>query len=360
MQQIIEAFIARKEREDYFSDYVIKNSVRLFLLQCFSLALGFLSNYILIRFAGVGDYGSYIYLFNFLYLLVNFCILGMDTLLVKNIAIYEAARKYKELKGIVFFSLGGAILGSVIIAIISKGIITLAHIMQNTGGISWLVLSVSTLVMLSVTTLNQATLQGLKKITLSQVTEKIIRPLLIIVFPLLLFFAGEKIALEQLIWINIAILGISVVITFILYQKNVGLKLRDVKPVYNFPDWTRSALSFFLLGGLYTLNSRVDIFLLGLLRGNDEVGVYNIALKVSEVISFGLVIINFIIAPVIAMLFANSELPQLQRLVTQSAKMALAIGLPLMALIILFRKSILEFFGVNLFHGQEALLILCF
>jgi len=113
------------------------------------------------------------------------------------------------------------------------------------------------------------------------------------------------------------------------------------------------------LGTLYILNSRVDVFLLGLLRGTDEVGVYNIVLKISEIISFGLVLINFVIAPIIAKLFVKSELRQLQQLATQSARIVLVIGLPLLLLIVFFRKSILDFFGVNFFNGQEALLILC-
>jgi len=359
IQKILERFIGKDETADYFSDYVVKNSVRLLLLQCVSLGLGFVANYVLIKFAGVNDYGSYVYIFNFLYLLVNFCILGMDTLLVKHISLYDEAHKYSELKGVVFLSLGISVVASIVIAVIATAFVDVAGILKNTASINWFVLSVSTLAMISLSTLIQACLQGLKKITLSQVVEKIIRPLIIILFALALFVAGKKIGLEELIWINLSALGISLLINYLLFQKNLGLKLGTERATYSVGDWTRASLSFFLLGALYMVNSRIDVFLLGLFRANDEVGVYNIVLKVSEMVAFGLIIINFIIAPVIGRLLEHGDLSRLQRLVTQSARMVLLIGLPLMLLIILFRKNILLFFGVNLFNGQEALVILC-
>jgi len=107
------------------------------------------------------------------------------------------------------------------------------------------------------------------------------------------------------------------------------------------------------------LNSRIDIFLLGLLRGSEEVGVYNIALKISETIAFGLVIVNFVVAPVIAKLFANGEILQLQQLITRAAQMVFLFSFPLVLLIFLFGQNVLAFFGVDLLNGNKALLILC-
>ena len=359
LQQNIATFLGNKRNENYFSDYVIKNSIWLFLLQGFSLAIGFLSNYVLIKAAGVNDYGSYIYIFNFLYLLIGFCTLGMDTLLVKKVSIYEASGNYRELKGVIFFAIGVCICASLAIAIVSGKIAGIFGVIKNSGGINWFILSFSTLLMLSIITINQASLQGLKKITLSQVGEKIARPAIIIILVLVLGSYRKKVSLEELIWLNITALGITLLITSFLHQKKIGAKLKNVNPTYEFVAWTNSAIAFFLLGTLYILNSRVDVFLLGLLRGSDEVGVYNIVLKISEIISFGLVLINFVIAPIIAKLFVKSELRQLQQLATQSARIVLVIGLPLLLLIVFFRKSILDFFGVNFFNGQEALLILC-
>jgi O-antigen/teichoic acid export membrane protein len=213
--------------------------------------------------------------------------------------------------------------------------------------------------MLSIITINQSSLQGFKKIILSQAGDKIIRPALIIAFATILFFSTGHINLPDLVWINIAVLGITLLVTFILLQKNLPPSLKLIKPQFEIINWTNSAAAFFVLGVLYLVNSRVDIFLLGLFRGKEEVGVYNIALKISEIVSFGLIIVNFIIAPVIAGLFEKRDLLRLQTLVTQAARMVVIIGLPLLLLIVSFSKEIMIFFGVNIFEGRQALLILC-
>ena len=118
-------------------------------------------------------------------------------------------------------------------------------------------------------------------------------------------------------------------------------------------------MAFFVVGALYLLNSRIDIFLLGLFRGHDEVAVYNVVLKVSEIGSFCLITVNYIIAPAIAKLFSNGDLTQLQQLIRRAAQVVLIIGLPLLLLIAIFRKTILVFFGVDFLNGEQALLILC-
>ena len=114
------------------------------------------------------------------------------------------------------------------------------------------------------------------------------------------------------------------------------------------------------MGILYILNSRIDIFLLGLLRGSEEVGIYNIVLKISETVSFGLLIVNFVLAPVIAKLFVSGEIFQLQQVITRAAQMVFLFSFPVVLLIFLFGQNVLAFFGVDFLNGNEALIILCF
>jgi O-antigen/teichoic acid export membrane protein len=203
-------------------------------------------------------------------------------------------------------------------------------------------------------------LQGSKKIILSQLAEKIIKPTSMVILVLAVFYVQKEISFNKLILINLAAIGITLIITLIFFQRNIGFKLKDLRPAFEFNTWIYSAGSFFLLGILYILNSRIDIFLLGLLKGSAEVGVYNIGLKISETISFGLVIVNFVLAPVIAKLFAGGEMFQLQQIVTRAAQMVFLFSFPLVLLIFLFGQNVLAFFGVDFLNGNKALIILCF
>ena len=359
IQKLMAVFFRRMPEGNYFSSYLINNSVQLFLLQCISLVLVFCSNYVLIKVVGVDAYGQYVYLFNFIYLLVNFCIVGGDTLLTRNIPLYNSRGNYKSLKGVIIFGSLAAILGSFLAASVSEIVIDLSGTLKFDTSFNWFFLALSSLILLSLSRILQAILQGSNKIVLSQLAEKIIKPSLVIIFALVIFYSQRKVSFNELVWVNLVAIGISAGISFILYKRNVGSSLKSLKPSYEFKTWVYSSSGFFLLGVLYILNSRIDIFLLGLLRGNEEVGIYNIVLKISEVISFGLVIINFVLAPVIAKLYATGEMVQLQVLIKKSAQMILLLSLPLVLLIFFFRENLLSFFGVDLLNGNKALAILC-
>jgi O-antigen/teichoic acid export membrane protein len=360
IEKIITVIFKKTPVDSYFSGYLIKNSVQLFLLQSISLGLGFLLNYVFIKLAGVNDYGQYVYTFNFIYLLVNLCMMGTDSLLVKNISVYDASENYRKLKGIIFFGVMTAVAGSLFIAFCSKVIVDLTGIIKNKGNFNWFMLAITSLFMLSVTAVFHASLQGSKKIILSQLAEKIIKPTSMVILVLAVFYVQKEISFNKLILINLAAIGITLIITLIFFQRNIGFKLKDLRPAFEFNTWIYSAGSFFLLGILYILNSRIDIFLLGLLKGSAEVGVYNIGLKISETISFGLVIVNFVLAPVIAKLFASGEMFQLQQIVTRAAQMVFLFSFPLVLLIFLFGQNVLAFFGVDFLNGNKALIILCF
>ncbi len=358
-QRIISSIFFGSENQEELSNFVIKVSTKLLFLQCFSIFLGFLLNYYLVKTIDLKDYGSYVYIFNLLALLVNICILGVDTLLVKKVPVYDTAKRYSELKGIIYFSIAFSIFGSIVIAGISTKLIGLVSNIEKEISTNWFLICFLSLIILSLLLLTQAILQGLRKLTLSQIGEKIFKPLLLLTIIAIYILLKERITLAKLIWLNIIVLGVTLVIAVIFLKGAIAFDLRKIKPKYDFINWTNSTMSFFFMSVLYILNSRVDIFLLGLFRGNDEVGIYNIVLKISEVLSLVLVIINYVLAPFITKLFENGELIKLQQLITRSAQAILLFSLPLLIIIILFSKNILVFFGVDFLNGQEALFILC-
>jgi O-antigen/teichoic acid export membrane protein len=356
---IIVSYLVQNDNDDFFFKKIVTNSLKIFLVQCISLALGFLLNYVLVKTVDLDDYGYYIYIFSFFYLLLNFCILGVDTLLIRNIPVLESNGKYGKLKGLFIFSTAVSFFGSLITASIVSKTVGLFDIETRTG-INFFTLTFSSLLIFSLTAINQAYLRGLNKNILSQIGEKILKPLVMILVVIGTYFFHKTIVLKELIWISVAVSGFTLLTTYVFVGKGGIARLKNSLSSYNFSDWSNSAISFFIIGVLYVLNSRVDIFLLGTLGKNSDVGIYNIALRISEVISFGLVTINFVLAPVIAKLIEADAISQLQKLITRSAKLVLYTTLPVIIAIICFRESILSFFGPDFLKGSNTLMILCF
>lgn len=358
-KKIISGIFGTASYQKYFDNYVAKNSTFLFLIHCTSILLVFFSNYVLVKVAGTNNYGEYVYIFNLIYLLVSFCMLGLDTLLLKKAAIYNDAKNNSEFKGILFFAFFIVVISSTGVAGLFKVILNFSGKTNILAKINWFTLSFLSLLMLSVTAFLQAILQGMRKIVWSQAGEKLFRPLLLIIFVSAFYYFQKEISLEILIWINVLVIGITMIIPLGICRKVLAHKLKKVIPEYNFKGWLTTSFTFFIADILYNCNSRVSIFLLGIFQSKHDVGIFNISLRISEVISFALVIVNFVLSPIIASLYANGEIERLQNLITRSARIILMIGSVLTLGIILFRHQILSIFGVDFLVGQHALIIFC-
>ena len=358
IRKIFSGIFGAAQYQKYFDNYVASNSLVLFFIHCLSVLLVFFSNFILVRIAGVSNYGGYVYLFNLVYLLVTFSILGLDTLLVKKVAVYNDAKKYPQLKGILLFAFFVIVISSIIVAALFKIISNLSGSLSFISQINWFAFALISLLLLSIISLSQVVLQGMKKIVWSQVGEKIIRPILLIALVITFYLFSSQVSLPRLIWINVLSIAITLIVILILCKKTFGNKLKKIKPEYDFKNWIAASMSFFVVDLLYNFNARISIFLLGIFHSEESIGIFNIALRVSEIISFSLVIINFVLSPAIAKLYANGKKEKLQIMITKSARGTLFVGLLLTAIILLFGKNILELFGTRFIAGQPALIVL--
>lgn len=358
-KKILSGIFGIANYQKYFNNYVARNSTLLFLIHFASVLLVFFSNYVLVKVAGTNNYGVYVYIFNLIYLLVSFCLLGFDTLLLKKAAIFNDSKNNSEFKGIILFALFIVIISSTGVAGLFQVILNLTGKTNIITRINWFALSFLSLLMLSVTTFSQAILQGMRKIVWSQAGEKLFRPLFLIVLVLIFYYFQKAMSPETLVWINVLAIGITMMIPLGICRKLLSHKLKKIIPDYNFKGWIRTSFTFFLADILYNSNSRISIFLLGIFQSKHNVGIFNISLRVSEIISFALVIVNFVLSPVIANLYANGEIGRLQNLITRSSRIILMIGSVLTLGIILFRHQILLVFGADFLAGQYALIIFC-
>ncbi len=338
--------------------YAVKGFISFFLLHGFSMTFGLLLNYLLIKLVGTADYGAYVYIMNFMALLSGLCILGTDVLVLRKNEIFYSAGKFGQLKGVilfsVFISLLTTLLAGAILALFAGKYKDLYHL----GTYEYLAICLLMLPLISLVTILQGSLQGLKRIVYSQLPDKIIRPLIFILVAGVFFALGKGASLSDLVVANTAILCVVFIIAAILQLRMLPAGIRQVQAVFEFRPWMRLSLSFFLLNVLSILSSRIDIFLLGIFRSQADVGVYNIVLRLSELSGFGLFAINFVIAPVVARLIAEKNTVALQKLITGSVRLAFAISLPVIVCLVLFSGFLLNLFHVDSPDARAALIIL--
>lgn len=121
----------------------------------------------------------------------------------------------------------------------------------------------------------------------------------------------------------------------------------------------RAALPFMWLGGLYLLNNRVDLIILGSLRGAEDAGIYAVAARAAALVPFISAAANMALAPRIARLYAARDHDRLQRMITAAARRIFVTSAPFAILLIVAAWWLLYyFFGARYTPATLALRIL--
>jgi len=342
-------------------DYIFKGTVSVLLLYLFSIVFGFVLNYLLIRSAGTADYGTYVYALNLVTLIAGFAVMGTDNLLVKNLAVYKDQANNSLFKGLLLFAIGFTLLFSLLAGLVS---IFAFDSMSALNALNWYDLVFLFFIILPLTSVIivlQSSFQGLSKPFLSQFADKLLRPLLFIAIITIFFILGRYLSASELVMINSGVLLVTVLILVIVHHRVVLKTLAPIGVQLKTIPWLRISFSFFLLDVLYNINSRVDIFLLGLLRNDPtEVAACNIVIKLSELVGIGLFLVNMLLAPLVSKYIVKNEISKLQEAVTYTARLALVISLPLFIFILIFGNKVLALFDVASAVSFRSLMILSF
>lgn len=118
------------------------------------------------------------------------------------------------------------------------------------------------------------------------------------------------------------------------------------------------AVSMLGLDVLRFLSARVDVVVLGILLGAEEVGVYAMAVATAAFVPILLRALNSIFGPIVSGLHTRGDQALLERLFHSSTKWCFALTLPLGLCIVLFAEPLMALFGAGFMIGAEALAFL--
>jgi O-antigen/teichoic acid export membrane protein len=329
-------------------------------LRAASLILGILTSIILARLLGKEGFGIYTYAMTWPTLLGIPATLGFNNLLVREVAIYNSKSTWGLLRGLLQWSNFIVLIVSTMIALIG---IALVLNFGNNGEREMtdaLCMALISLPIVSLTSLRLAAMKGLHRVVLGQMPEKLLAPLLLLIFSIVSFFwlKGRE---NATIWI-LSLQMLAFVITFaigaILLTRVMPQEIKKAAPEYKIVSWLKDGIPFILMGGLVVINSRVAVLMLGSLQGASAVGVYAVVSRITTPIIFALGILNNVLSPTFATLYAEGKLVQLQRLVTRSTRLITLSALAMTIGLIILRQWVLSLFGAEFVQGQTALIIL--
>ncbi|MBN1563986.1 MAG: flippase, partial [Anaerolineae bacterium] len=321
---------------------------------------------------GPDQFGVYNFALAWLLLLITPTLFGMDRLLVRNVAAYRKNQDWAALRGLLQFAPRLTGIFSVIVTVIALAVAWLTYDLTGRPALlkaehaelakTALYTLVITMLLLPVWTLiiqQQNTMQGLQHILVSQFPEQVLHPILFLFTIGGVYVLAGKFESAQWAMILRSITAVlTLIVSYMLLQRVIPAKIRQIEPVIEARLWIASAVPFAISRGLVTLDQQIDALMLGALDSAEAVAFYSVSQRGVQFISLLLLSVNVALAPQIVNLHADGKRDQLQRLLTQSARLVLLGSLPIALAFIVGGKLYLSIFGAEYKAAYTALVLL--
>lgn len=346
-------------KQQSLKNRLIKGAAGSFGLSMAHAGLGFLTHLLLARILGKIGFGMYAYAFSWVELLGITATFGLPQLLVREVAVYQTTSAWGLLRGILRWANQSVLMLSIGLAVIAGGVTWIFGKGGDQGMLLALWLALLALPFSSLRSLRLAAMQGLHHVVLGKIPEALFAP---VIFMVLLggtyLLSGHAL---QVSWVILMQVGTTAITFFI----GSGMLLhilpetqRSAVAEYQRGRWVRSAIPFMLLFEMLNINSRLDILMLGAMKGPAEVGIYTVARRGVGLIILILAAVNSVLAPTIASLYAQKNMQQLQRAITKSARVVTLFAFVITVGLIVFGKWFLLLFGKDFIQGYHTLTIL--
>lgn len=356
MREILKRFVYTRW-SDPEKKRIVRGTAHSFVIQGISVALVFVGNLVLTRWAGADAYGKYVHIFNWVSILSVAVIGGREDLVLTEITRYHSTGQPGRIAWLiqrtnVHVLLAWLLTGAGFLAAIFVFPIPTLHEYRTDFLIAW-----GAVYFTAFLTLNQSILQSLDHIRLSQVVERLVRPFALILFFALALYAGYAASSRLLIIVAETTLGASCLVLALLLFKNTGTYFAHREKRMAPERLTKKTVHFFLITMITLLITKISMLVLPYFADRKEIGIFNISARFADLIVYPF----FLMHTVLPQLFARHSLAdvrQKQSLYASSTRLMTVLCLPLLLINVLAGKFLLGLFGPAFTSGYTALVLL--
>ena len=175
-----------------------------------------------------------------------------------------------------------------------------------------------------------------------------------IILLLLLFFITNIPGSYTFLFYTISVVGVLAIECVFALKKYSGSKEKTMSA----KAMIKYASPMMFSGLMLYLLNWTDVFLLGAMVSEEEVGYYNLAYRIASLSMLVIASINVVIAPRVAKLYKDGDLKAMHSEVKKSTHIIIALTTPIVLGIILLSDFLLTLFGKSFGNGREALIII--
>lgn len=151
---------------------------------------------------------------------------------------------------------------------------------------------------------------------------------------------------------------LSFVVLFVAVLFYFPFRSVNPEPVYSYKKIFSLSFPMMFSAAFIFLCNWTDVFMLGAMVSKKEVGIYNAAYKLAIIALLAIQAFNIVLAPKISELYSKNKIVELKIEVRNASNWILFITIPMVFILVVFRKQLLGLFGEEFLYGQTALIII--
>lgn len=321
------------------------------------LAAGFACQFLLTRLLTLPEYAIYVFAVAWIRTLGVPAVLGLERLIVREVAALKAVGNWPEWRGLVRWSQHSALAASVAIAVVTAATAWLVFPEQ-----SWsptLILAAWLLPLLTVTRVQQFIVQGMGHPILSQLAEALVLPTVFAAALIGWYLLTGHLSVRRVMLMNVIATATALATATVILTRLLPDAVRRVRPAPQAARWSRSLAPLLLTTGAASITAQIPTLMLGLLDGRArDLALFAIARSLSDLALIPVLALIPIWSPLVAALWRRGERHAVQVTATIWARRIAWLYLPVFAVLMIFAEPILRIFGPPFAGAETALRIL--
>ncbi|NOR57019.1 MAG: oligosaccharide flippase family protein [Sulfurimonas sp.] len=353
---MIQKLKAKLKNGDIHLKELLKGSSIAFIFKIFGMGLGYIFTLMIAKWYGADTMGLFTLSLTLLNIFVTIGIFGFDNALVKFIAEYNSNNNHDLKKEVYQKALTITIpLGLLLSILLFISADFFAYsVFDNEDLIIFFKITALAILPLVLFNINIAILRGLKKIKEFSFYQSV--GILLISILLLISLHAYSTTDHLTILSQVLSIVIISIFSFLTINKYFS-KEKLLTKILKYKELLSVSFPMLLSTSFALILAWTDVIMIGIFDNEDQVGIYNVALKISVLVTLPLMAINTINGPQIAELYKRGQ-SDLKEYIGNSLNLTFMTIVPAFIFIIVFCEDILLFFGKDFLAGSTALLIL--
>jgi O-antigen/teichoic acid export membrane protein len=345
---------------DSIAGKLARGALWVFSINVAGTLIAFLVQVLLARMLGPADYGLYLYTLGVFNVVLVVAKADWDHVSLRFLSAYAAQQNRALLRGFLRRS-------DVIVGIASGFAAALAaclvwifrHHLSPSLAAAYLV-ACALLPITAFLQVKALSLQGLRRVVASQAPLNIVRPSLFAAGVVLAAFVFDlRLTAASALLINLAATAVVLLVSSAYLHRATAKEISGVEPQYATREWLRVAWGMLVVSAAqFILSQSFDVVVVGSLLGTTVAGYYGAASQLAGLCGFGVNAVLFMAAPLISELFASGEKAKLQRLITLTGRLNVAVSLPVVLALVFAGRLILSWYGPTFVVGYPVLVVL--